>query len=205
MPNTTEEVEKLKHAPAAPGVLDEILKRWSPRAFLDKPVSAADLKKIFEAAHWAASSYNEQPWRFLVGRKGDATYQKIFDSLVDFNQAWAKSAPVLILSAGKKTFAHNGSPNHHALHDTGAATAYLALQASALGLHAHSMGGFDHEKARAAFGIPDDYAIGAVTALGYFGDIDSLPEHLKKQETSPRSRKPLGEVVFAEWEKPAEF
>ncbi|MGC2163008.1 MAG: nitroreductase family protein [Silvibacterium sp.] len=205
MTHTTEEVEKLKRAPAVEGALEEILGRWSPRAFADKPVAAKDLKTIFEAAHWAASSFNEQPWRFLVGRKGDETYRKIFDSLVEFNQMWAKSAPVLILSVGKKTFSHNSSPNYYGLHDTGAATAYLALQASALGLHAHSMGGFDQAKARAAFGIPDDYAIGAVTALGYFGDPEALPDHFKQQEKAPRSRKPLDEVVFAEWEKPASF
>lgn len=205
MPHTPEEVEKLKHAPVVPGVMEEILKRWSPRAFSDKPVSNEDLKKIFEAAHWAASSYNEQPWRFLVGSKGDETYKKIFSTLVEFNQMWAKSAPVLILSAGKMTFSHNGAPDYYGLHDTGAATAYLALQAAALGLHAHSMGGFDHEKARAAFGIPEDYAVGAVTALGYLGDVDALPDHFKQQEASPRSRKPLSAVVFSEWGKPASF
>jgi nitroreductase len=205
LPHTTEEVEKLKHAPEIPGVIEEILKRWSPRAFADKPVLSEDLKKIFEAAHWAASSYNEQPWRFLVGRKGDETYKKIFSALMEFNQMWAKSAPVLILSAGKKTFSHNGSPDYYGLHDTGAATAYLTLQTSALGMHAHSMGGFDHAKARAAFGIPEDYAIGAVTALGYLGDVDALPDQFKQPETTPRSRKPLREVVFAEWEKPASF
>ena len=96
MPQTLEDLEKLKHAPAVPGVEDLFLRRWSPRALADKAVSTEDLKKIFEAARWAASSYNEQPWRFFLGRRGDATYQKIFDVLVEFNQGWAKSAPVLI-------------------------------------------------------------------------------------------------------------
>jgi len=200
-----EEVEKLKHAPPIPGVIEEILARWSPRAFSHRPVAGEDLKKIFEAARWAASSYNEQPWRFLLGHRGDSTYQKIFDSLVEFNQGWAKSAPVLILSAASKHFAHNKSPNHFAIHDTGAATAYLVLQATALGLHAHSMAGFDQEKARAAFGIPDSFHIGAVTALGHPGDPDTLPEGLREQELAPRQRKPLGEIVFAEWEKPAKL
>jgi len=200
-----EEIEKVKHAPATPGVIETILARWSPRAFSQKPVSREDLKKIFEAGRWAASSYNEQPWRFLVGHHGDATYQKIFDSLVEFNQGWAKSAPVLILSAASKTFAHNNTPNHYAIHDTGAATAYLVLQANALGLHAHSMAGFDQEKARAAFAIPDSFHIGAVTALGHLGDVESLPEGLREQELSPRQRKPLAEFVFAEWEKPAKL
>jgi nitroreductase len=205
LPHTQEDIEKLKRAPATAAVIEEIVKRWSPRAFADKAVRAEDLKTIFEAAHWAASSFNEQPWRFLVGRKGDGTYEKIFESLVEFNQTWAKSAPVLVLSAGKMTFSHNGSPDYYGLHDTGAATAYLTLQASALGLHAHSMGGFDHKKARELFGIPEDYAIGAVTALGYLGDAEALPDSLKEQELAARTRKPLGQVVFSEWETPAQF
>jgi nitroreductase len=197
--HTAEEVEKVKHAPATPGVIEPILARWSPRAFSHRPVSHEDLKTIFEAARWAASSYNEQPWRFLVGHRGDPTYQKIFDSLVEFNQGWAKSAPVLILSAAQKHFARSGAPNHFAIHDTGAATAYLVLQATVLGLHAHSMAGFDQEKARAAFGIPVDFAIGAVTALGHLGDAETLPEGLREQDLSPRQRKPLSEFVFAGW------
>lgn len=205
MSHATEEIERLKHAPAAPGVIEEILARWSPRAFSHRPVAAEDLKTIFEAARWAASSYNEQPWRFFVGHRGDATYQKIFDSLVEFNQGWAKSAPVLILSVASKTFARSGATNHYAIHDTGAATAYLVLQATRLGLHGHSMAGFDQEKARSAFGIPESFAIGAVTALGHLGDADSLPEGLREQETSPRQRKPLGEIVFAEWGEPAKL
>lgn len=203
MPQTAEAIEKLKPAPAIAGVPEIILKRWSPRAYSDKQVSNEDLAKAFEAARWAASSYNEQPWRFVVGRKGDATYQKIFDTLVEFNQSWAKTAPVLILSVGKKTFSHNGTPNHHALHDTGAATAYLGLGATALGMHTHSMAGFDNDKARAAFSIPEDFAIGSVTALGYFGSPDVLPEQLWAGEEAPRTRKPLNEFVFTEWEKPA--
>jgi nitroreductase len=182
-----------------------ILARRSPRSFSSKEVSASDLKTIFEAARWAASSYNEQPWRFFVGRRGDATYKKIFDTLVEFNQGWAKSAPVLILSVGSKKFAHNGAPNHYSLHDTGWSTGYLALQAFALGLHTHSMGGFDQAKARAAFSVPDDYEIGAVTALGYQGDGSELPEQLKKTENAPRQRKPLEEIALAEWGKPAAF
>ncbi len=205
MPVSNEELEKLKHAPAVPGVIEDILKRWSPRAFSDKPVSAESLTEVFEAARWAASSYNEQPWRFLVGHRGDETYQKIFDSLIEFNQGWAKSAPVLILSIAKKTFTQNGSPNYYALHDTGAATAYLSLQATALGFHTHSMAGFDRDKAQKAFHIPDDFEAGAVTALGYLGDPETLPEQMKQMETAPRQRKPLSEIVFSAWETPLKF
>ena len=192
-------------ATANAGVEETILERRSPRSFSSKEVSAGDLQTIFEAARWAASSYNEQPWRFFVGRRGDAAYAKILEVLVEFNQGWAKSAPVLILSVASKKFAHNGAANHYALYDTGAATAYLMLQAFALGLNTHSMGGFDMEKARAAFAVPDDYEIGAVTALGYQGDGAELPEPLKKMEGGPRVRKPLEETVLAEWGKPARF
>ena len=141
MPATSPEViEKLKHAPDVAGVQDLIRRRWSPRAFSDKEVSSAELNTLFEAARWAASSSNEQPWRFLVGRRGDETYQKIFNALVEFNQSWAKSAPVLVLSVAKKTFTAKGHPNRTALHDTGAATATLSLQATADRI-AHSFDG----------------------------------------------------------------
>lgn len=203
MPYTPDELEQLKHAPAVPGVEDLFLRRWSPRAFADKDVSNDDLRKIFEAARWAASSYNEQPWRFFLGRRGDATYQKIFDMLVEFNQGWAKSAPVLILSVGSNKFAQNGKSNQYSIHDTGAATASLSLQATALGLHTHSMAGFDHAKARRAFNVSADYDIGAVTALGYLGDPNTLHDQMRAQETSPRQRKPLSEIVLADWDKPA--
>ena len=206
MPSTSPEtIEKLKHAPDVQGVKDLIRQRWSPRAYADKEVPAAELKKLFEAARWAASSSNEQPWRFLVGRRGDETYQKIFNALVEFNQSWAVAAPGLVLSVAKKTFTQKGTPNRHGLHDTGAATANLALQATAIGLHTHSMAGFDQEQARASFAIPSDYDIGAVTAIGYFGDPAVLPDHLQKMEVSPRQRKALEEFVFSAWEKPAQF
>ena len=182
-----------------------IRERWSPRAFADRPVEAEKLRSLFEAARWAASSSNEQPWRFLVGRRGDETYQKIFNALVEFNQAWARSAPVLVLAVAKKTFTAKGTPNRYGLHDTGAAMANLALQATADGLHTHSMAGFDSDLMRASFAIPSDYELGAVTAIGYFGDPESLPEHLRKMEVSPRQRKPLEEFVFSAWEKPAQF
>ena len=203
MSHTPEEIEKLKHAPAVAGVEDLFLRRWSPRAFADNDVSNDDLKKIFEAARWAASSYNEQPWRFFLGKRGDATYQKIFDVLVEFIQGWAKSAPVLILSVASKKFAANGNPNQYAIHDTGAATAYLSLQAAALGLHTHSMAGFDHSRARKSFDVSAEYDIGAVTALGYLGDPTTLHDQLRAQELSPRQRKPLSEIVLADWDKPA--
>jgi len=140
-----------------------------------------------------------------VGKKGDATYAKILDALVDFNKTWAATAPVLILSVAKKTFTKNGNPNAYALHDVGAASATLSLQATALGLHTHGMGGVDKDRARKNFEIPEGFEVGAAWALGYLGDPDALPESYRAMETAARTRNPLNEFVFAEWEKPAEL
>ena len=200
------EVNELKKAPAHEGVLPVFHARWSPRSFADREVSKADLAKVFDAARWAASSFNEQPWRFLVGTKGSEAYKKILDSLMPFNQQWAGKAPVLILGVAKTKFSHNNEPNRVALYDLGAAASYLTLEAAALGLSTHQMGGFDPEAARKAFGIPEDYVFGAVIALGYQGEPAALPhEQMLKQEIAPRSRKAPGEIVFSAWETPAEL
>ena len=200
MPETID-LEQQKHAIADVPVEDLILRRWSPRAFADKPVSDADLKTIFTAASWAASSYNEQPWRFLVGRKGNETWKKIFNSLLPLNQGWAESAPTLYASFAKRTFSHNSSPNRVALHDVGAASATISLQATALGLHTHGMAGFNVDTLRGAFGIPNDFDPAAVWALGYLGNPDALPENYKQMELQGRTRKPLRDFVFSEWEQ----
>lgn len=196
------EVNELKKAPAAEKVLPVILHRWSPRSFADRDVSDHDLKAIFEAARWAASSYNEQPWRFFVGKRGSETYNKIFESLGEFNKAWAKSAPVLILGVARTKFSHNESPNRVALYDLGAAAATLSYQATALGLFTHQMAGYEPDVARKLFKIPEDYMFGAVIALGYLGEPSALPnENFVKQEVSPRQRKALKEFVWAGWEE----
>ena len=181
--------------------------RWSPRSFADRPVSNQDLATVLEAARWAASSYNEQPWRFIVARKSDGpAYEKLLSLLAPFNQAWAKSAPVLIITVAKRAFTHNGSPNRHALHDTGAASAHLALQAAALGLHVHGMAGFDTVKAQQELGIPSDYEPVAALALGYLGSADDLPETYRERERAPRQRKPLSEISFGgQWDLPLEL
>jgi nitroreductase len=199
------DLEQLKHAPASTGIHELIAERWSPRAYSDKAVSTEDLHKIFTAASWAASSSNEQPWRFLVGHKGDEVYAKIFDCLVEFNQKWAKSAPVLILTIAKTIFSKDGSINAWALHDTGAASANMCLQAIALGIHTHGMAGYDKDKVRTHFNLPAEYTEGAVWAMGYLGDPETLPDYMKKMELVPRSRKPLDEIVFSEFGTPAKF
>ena len=199
----SQDLEHIKHGPTQTGIEELLLRRWSPRAFAEKPVSADDLRKIFTAAAWAASSNGEQPWRFIVGRKGDATYDKIFGCLAEGNQLWVRTVPVLVLSVASKVFARNGAPNYYALHDTGAASANLSLEATALGLHTHGMGGFDRPAARAAFAIPEEFEIGAAWAIGYLGDPAALPERFQSMESSPRTRKPLAEFVFSEWNQPA--
>ena len=191
------EVDKLKQAPAAERIIPAVLHRWSPRAFADKPVSDADLKTIFEAVRWTASSSNEQPWRFLVGRKGSETYAKIFASLAEGNQVWAAKAPVLILGMAYGLTQRN-TPNGAAVYDLGQAAGTLVLQATALGLSAHQMGGYDRDKARQEFGIPAEYHFGAVIALGYQGEPSQLTvERLLQAETSPRSRRELSEFVLS--------
>jgi len=203
---SAKEVHELKKAPAVEGVLPLFHHRWSPRSFADREVSPAVLRKVFEAARWTASSYNEQPWRFLVGRRGESAYDKIHQALGEFNQRWARRAPVLILGAARTKFGHNGAENRVALYDLGAAASYMTLQAAALGLATHQMAGFDQEAARQAFGIPGEYAIGAVIALGYQGEPGALNDAgMIAQETSARTRKPLGEIVFSAWGEAAEL
>jgi len=203
---TASEVNQMKYAqPSTDGVLPVLLERWSPRAFADRDVASADLKTIFEAGRWAPSSYNEQPWRFFVGHRGSETYNRILEVLVPFNQDWAKGAPVLILGVAKTRFSHNDSPNNYAAHDLGAAMALMAVEATALGLAAHQMAGFDWGKAREAFAIPDTYAMGSVMALGYHGELTDLEEKFQAQEQAPRSRKALSEIVLSDWDQPADL
>lgn len=193
-----------KQADTHANVHELIRNRWSPRAFSSREVSNEDLKIILEAARWAASSFNEQPWRFFIARKSDAAaHARFVDVLAPANQAWAKTAPVLIIMAAKRTFSHNGSSNYYGLHDAGQALAHLMLQATALGLHAHAMAGFDREKARKEINIPDEYDLGAAVALGYLGDPDQLPEQTRKSELAKRSRKALNEIAFgSHWNEP---
>jgi len=200
------EVNQLKQAPAVEGVLPVVLARWSARAFADREVSTADLRRVFEAARWAASSFNEQPWRFLVGTRNSLTYKKIFSTLIGFNQSWAAAAPVLILGVASTKFAHNGTDNRNALYDLGAAASYLTLQAAALGLTSHQMAGYDQAAARQVLEIPESYALGAVIALGYQGEPSALGnEQLIAMETAARERKPLSEFVLSAWGMPAEL
>lgn len=200
------EVDKLKHAPAVEGVLSAIHGRWSARAFEEREIGAEDLKRLFEAARWAPSSMNEQPWRFVVGLRGSKTHEILAESLMGFNKLWASKAPVLVVGVGQKHFTMNGNANPYALYDLGAATMQLVLQAAELGLTSHQMGGFDRAVLREKLGIPEEYEFGAVVALGYQAEPATLgDETMIAREVAPRSRKPLQEIVFAEWGESAEF
>jgi nitroreductase len=200
---STDEVNKLKHAPAIEGLLPLFLDRWSPRAFAAREVSRADLKRVFEAARWAPSSGNAQPWRFIVGIKGTETHAKIVSTLAGFNKEWAPRAPVLILGTTNAVNAR-GSTNAYAMYDLGAAAVSITLAAEALGLATHQMGGFDHDAARKEFAVPESYALGSVMAFGYQDEPAALAnEELISRETAPRTRKPLTEMVFSAWDEPA--
>lgn len=177
---------------------DLLRRRWSPRAFADRAVEREKLASVLEAARWAPSCYNGQPWRFLVATKAEPDdYERMLGCLVEFNQMWARQAPVLLLSVAQMQFEHNGAPNAHAWHDVGLATQNLMVQAMSMGLYTHAMAGFDAEQARAVFSIPTGYEPAAAIALGYPGDAASLPPKLQEQEAVPRVRKPLEELVFA--------
>ncbi len=168
---------------------DLIARRWSPRAFLNKPVEPETLRSLFEAARWAASCFNEQPWRFIVATKDHpAEFERVLGTLVPKNQEWAKTAWVLGISAAKKTFTHNGAPNRFGTHDAGAALANLMLQAESVGLYTHGMAGYDPEKARAEFGVPAEFDMCAAFAIGYIAPGTQPP--------ATRTRRPLEEIVF---------
>jgi nitroreductase len=186
-----------KPAETAAPIHDVLRHRWSPRAFDNRSVEPEKLRSLFEAARWAASSFNAQPWYFIVGTKDDPeNYKRVTDCFIEFNQGWTKGAPVVALSVARLKFEHNGETNRHAFHDVGQAAANLALQATAMGLQIHQMAGILPDKAREIFGIPDGFEAVAGIALGYPGDPASLPDGLREKEVAPRERKPLNSFVF---------
>jgi nitroreductase len=183
-----------KPTPLETPVHDLIAKRWSPYAFSDKPLRAEDVAALFEAARWAPSSFNEQPWRYVYAVKNDPDRAKIDSLLLDGNN-WAKDADLLIISFFKTSFTYNGKPNRHALHDLGAATMALCLQATSMGIATHQMAGFLLDRANEALGVPPEYVAGSMIAVGYPGDPNGLSPELKKRENAPRTRN--GAITFA--------
>ena len=181
-----------------------IPRRYSAIAFSKREPDQKTLEQLFEAARWAASCFNEQPWRFIFAlQKDTAAFERILNCLAAPNQKWAKMAPLLMITIARSGFTKNESPNRHAWYDLGQAISQLALQAADLGLSIHQMAGFDSQKAQQELKIPQAYEAVAAAALGYPGQIEELEPDLQKRARSPRTRKELSEIVFQDlWGKP---
>ncbi|NLH33912.1 MAG: nitroreductase, partial [Lentimicrobium sp.] len=162
-----------------------------------KPVDTHQLQRIFEAARWAPSANNDQPWSFIVGIDNDETYQKIFSSLVEFNQLWVKFAPILVVSIGQKISKKSGKQNRWYSYDVGQAVAHLSIQAMHEGLFVHQIGGFDAEVLINDFEIPDDQVPISVFTIGYIGDYNELHPNLKELELKERTRKNQNDFLFS--------
>jgi nitroreductase len=186
-----------KPAETAYPIEDLLRRRWSPRAFAERPVEPDKLLRVFEAARWSASCFNEQPWHFIVATKDDAArFARLLGCLVEGNQVWASRAPVLMVSVARLNFAQTGKPNRHAIHDVGLATAQMIHQAMAMGLFVHAMAGFHPDKVRDLYEVPAGYKPVAALALGYPGDPATLPDALRERELAPRTRKSQEAFVF---------
>ena len=188
-------MEKL--APVQYPILDLLRRRWSPHVFAARAVEPVTLRRLLEAARWAPSCFNEQPWSFIIATSDDAAqHQRMLHCLVEGNRLWAKTAPVLMLSVATLAFARNGHPNRHAFHDVGQAIAKLTVQATEEGIFLHQMAGFDLNKARETYQIPTAHEPVAAIALGYPGDINILPDAIKQRTLSPRTRKSIDQFTF---------
>lgn len=188
-----------KTADTSQPIHELLAERWSPRAFdADRAVSQEDLIALFEAARWAPSCFNEQPWRFIVCNRSDdqSCWDTALSCLAPKNRLWAKNAPVLALVASTDEFAHNGNTNRWAQYDAGQAAACMTVQATALGLHVHQMGGFDADKAASSFNLPDDSTAIAMMAIGYEGSIEDLDADFVEAEQAPRERSILSGLAF---------
>lgn len=186
--------------------IHELLKnRWSPRSYSEEQIEPWKIVSLFEAARWSPSSSNEQPWHFIVATKEDtAVYGALSETLMEGNRRWASRAPMLVLGIAQSSYSRSGKPYRHAWYDLGQSVAHLTMQASALGLVVHQMGGFDAAKARDLFSIPDGYDPVVVFAVGYAESPEHLPDDLRDREVVPRSRKSLEATVFTEkWGQPS--
>ena len=180
-----------------------LAKRFSPYAFADRQVSDDDLRSLFEAARWAPSSYNEQPWAYIVAAKADRQeFERLLSCLVDGNQAWAKAAPVLAIGCTSLNFARNGQPNAAAVHDLGLASGNLVVEATARGLVVHQMIGILSDRVRELYHVPEGVQPKTAVAIGYAGDLNALGEPYRDRDLAVRTRKPLPQFVFSgQWGK----
>ncbi len=177
-------------------VLQSIKDRWSPRAFDPKPIPEIELQAMLEALRWSSSCFNEQPWQILINHRGDVRHQVLLDCVSEGNRSWAQQAPVLILAVARLLFTHNEKVNRHAGYDLGQAIAQLAIQAASRQIYLHQMGGFSVEAAKQAFGLNPNHEPYSVIAVGYLGDLDSLPETQREKELGSRLRRPLDEMLL---------
>jgi len=182
---------EIKAAAVNTNVHPLIQKRWSPLAFSDEEISKEQMEELFEAASWAASAFNEQPWEYVYAYRGTEGFEKLWSCLMPGNQPWTKSASVLMVALYRNTHAKNGKPNLSAAHDLGMANAQLLLQAAHQDIYGHLMGGFDKEKLKSALNLDEDLIPVCMGALGFLGNPDDLPEGYRNRELSARSRKPI--------------
>ncbi|HEY3175254.1 MAG TPA: nitroreductase family protein [Candidatus Polarisedimenticolia bacterium] len=198
------ELGKLRTAPVSRPINALIAGRWSSRSFSDARIEIEKIASVFEAARWAPSCFNEQPWRYVFATREDPeAFGRLASWLVEGN-AWARSAWLLALSVAKLAFERNGKPNPHAWHDVGAASENMFLQAAELGLHMHEMAGFDRQRARESLGLDANHDPVAMIAIGYPGDPAAMPEALRLREEAPRARIPVESFAFrGGWGNPA--
>jgi nitroreductase len=196
-----------KRAPTQFPLYELLERRWSPRAFANRSVEPEKLRKLFEAARWAPSSSNNQPWSFIVATKDNpGEFSRALECLRGGNAKWAANVPVLAFSIARRNWPNSAEVDRHAQYDVGQAVAYLTFEAMAEGLFVHQMGGFYPEKVTGIYGVPENYEPMTAIAIGYGGDPDSLPEDLRARELAPRTRNPLESFVFSgRWENPAPF
>ncbi len=189
----------IKRAVTEHPILPVLADRWSPYGFESRPVLKADLQSLFEAARWAASSYNEQPWNYLVASKENPVeFERLLSCLVEGNQVWAKTAPILVLGVVSLRFAKNEKQNRAAVHDLGLAAGNLVVEATGRGLSVHQMIGLLPDKAREIYKIPEHFEAWTALAIGYRTDPARLPAELKQRDLAPRERKPLDAFVFGD-------
>jgi nitroreductase len=177
-------------------VIDLIKNRWSARAFSEQNLTEEHILTLVEAASWAPSSINEQPWRYRFGLRGTETFQQMWECLLTGNQPWAKNAAAILLCTVKKNFTKNGAPNRHAMHDAGMANAFLMLQATQMEIYGHIMGGYDPAKLRETFQLSEDEEDVCLIALGFLGTPEQLEEPFRTREITPRSRRAVEEFVL---------
>lgn len=196
-----------KPAPTLYPVHELIVRRWSPYWFDPRPILRADLLSLLEAARWAPSSYNEQPWRFLFAERSDpVAHTQMVECLIEGNRTWAREAPVLMLALTCRLFARDGSENAACEHDLGQAAAFLSLEAAARGLAVHQMSGIEHDRIRQTYQIPDDVTPVTALAIGYSAPLESVPDRYRDRQARDRERSPIESFVFAgQWGSPAAF